>query len=72
MKPEKKVSVELSEDAKGVMESLKKAGKTDLNSFKESTGLSNKKWDKAIKELTKNGLAKVQKTDDSLTVEFVG
>jgi lysyl-tRNA synthetase class 2 len=72
MKPEKKVSVELSEDAKGVMESLKKAGKTDLNSFKESTGLSNKKWDMAIKELTKNGLAKVQKTDDSLTVEFVG
>lgn len=72
MKPEKKVSVELSEDAKGVMESLKKAGKTDLSSFKESTGLSNKKWDKAIKELTKNGLAKVQKTDDSLTVEFVG
>jgi lysyl-tRNA synthetase class 2 len=72
MKPEKKVSVELSEDAKGVMESLKKAGKTDLNSFKESTGLSNKKWDKAIKELTKNGLAKVQKTDDALTVEFVG
>ncbi|PWL27433.1 lysine--tRNA ligase [uncultured Roseivirga sp.] len=72
MKPEKKVSVELSEDAKGVIESLKKAGKTDLNSFKESTGLSNKKWDKAIKELTKNGLAKVQKTDDSLTVEFVG
>jgi len=72
MKPEKKVSVELSEDAKGVMESLKKVGKTDLNSFKESTGLSNKKWDKAIKELTKNGLAKVQKTDDSLTVEFVG
>lgn len=72
MKPEKKVSVELSEDAKGVMESLKKAGKKDLNSFKESTGLSNKKWDKAIKELTKNGLAKVQKTDDALTVEFVG
>ncbi|NVK82826.1 MAG: lysine--tRNA ligase [Cytophagia bacterium] len=71
MKPEKKVAVELSEEAKEVMESLKKAGKTDLNSFKESTGLSNKKWDKAIKELTKNGLAKVQKTDDALTVEPV-
>lgn len=72
MKPEKKVAVELSEEAKEVMDSLKKAGKTDLNSFKESTGLSNKKWDKAIKELTKNGLAKVQKIDDALTVEFVG
>lgn len=72
MKPEKKVAVELSEEAKEVMESLKKAGKTDLSSFKESTGLSNKKWDKAIKELTKNGLAKVQKIDDALTVEFVG
>lgn len=71
MKPEKKVSVELSEEAKEVFESLKKAGKTDLNAFKESTGLSNKKWDKAIKELTKNGLAKVQKIDDILTVEPV-
>lgn len=71
MKPEKKVAVELSEEAKEVMDSLKKAGKADLNAFKESTGLSNKKWDKAIKELTKNGIAKVQKTDDSLTVEFV-
>ena len=71
MKPEKKVSVELSEEAKEVFESLKKAGKSDLNAFKESTGLSNKKWDKAIKELTKNGLAKVQKMDDMLTVEPV-
>jgi len=72
MKPEKKVAVELSEEAKEVMDALKKAGKSDLNAFKESTGLSNKKWDKAIKELTKNGIAKVQKTDDALTVEFAG
>lgn len=71
MKPEKKVSVELSEDAKGVLDALKAAGVTDLNVFKESTGLSNKKWDKAIKELTRNGLAKVQKTNDTLTVEPV-
>lgn len=71
MKPEKKVTVELSEEGKAVLEALKKAGKTDLNVFKESTGLSNKKWDKAIKELTRNGLAKVEKTDDALTVEPV-
>ncbi len=32
---------------------------------------SNKKWDKTIKGLTKNNLAKVNKTDDGLFVELV-
>jgi lysyl-tRNA synthetase class 2 len=68
MKPEKK-KVELTEDEKAVMELLKAASPVDLNQLKEQTGLSNKKWDKAIKGLTKNKLAKVEKTEEGLFVE---
>lgn len=70
MKPEKK-KVELTEDEKAVMELLKASSPADLNMLKEQTGLSNKKWDKAIKGLTKNKLAKVEKTGEGLFVELV-
>jgi lysyl-tRNA synthetase class 2 len=70
MKPEKK-KVELTEDEKAVMELLKSASPIDLNQLKEQAGLSNKKWDKAIKGLTKNNLAKVEKTEEGLFVEVV-
>jgi len=33
--------------------------------------LSNKKWDKTLKGLTKHNLAKVNNTDDGLFVEIV-
>jgi lysyl-tRNA synthetase class 2 len=70
MKPENKaVQVELSEEAKAILDDLNKAGKTALGTLKENAGLSNKKWDKAIKELTQNGLAKVEKTDDGLFIQ---
>lgn len=71
MKPEKKVTVELSEEATAVLDLIKKSGKYELEKIKEEAGLSNKKWDKSIKELTRNGLAKVEKTDDGLFVESV-
>tara|TARA_R110002050_G_scaffold273113_1_gene417030 strand:- start:21175 stop:22869 length:1695 start_codon:yes stop_codon:yes gene_type:complete len=70
MRPEKKV-VAVSEEAKAVFEILKKAEKLVLNDLKVQSGLSNKKWDKTIKELTKNNLAKVEKTNDGLFVEMV-
>ena len=70
MRPERK-QVELSEEAKMVFDSLKKAEKLPLDRLKEQSGLSNKKWDKSIKELTKNKLAKVEKTDEGLFVETV-
>ena len=70
MRPEKK-AVELTEEAKLVLESLKKQAKILLVDLKEQSGLSNKKWDKSIKELTKNNLAKVSKTDEGLFVEPV-
>ncbi|UPS90372.1 lysine--tRNA ligase [Bizionia sp. M204] len=70
MRPEKK-QVAISEDAKAVLEILKKSEKLALNDLKEASGLSNKKWDKAIKDLTKNKVAKVEKTEDGLFVEVV-
>jgi lysyl-tRNA synthetase, class II len=70
MRPEKK-KVELTEDEKAVLEHLKAASPVDLNILKESTGLSNKKWDKAIKGLTKNNLAKVEKSDEGLLIELL-
>ena len=70
MKPEKK-AFELTEDEKVVMNILKDNSPVDLNELKEQTGLSNKKWDKAIKGLTKNKLARVEKTDAGLLVALV-
>jgi len=70
MRPEKK-AVAVSEDAKAVFEILRKAEKLKLVDLKVQSGLSNKKWDKTIKELTKNNLAKVEKTDDGLFVNLV-
>jgi lysyl-tRNA synthetase class 2 len=62
---------ELSEDEEVVMSILKDNSPLDLNALKEQAGLSNKKWDKAIKGLTKNKLSKVEKTDAGLFVSLV-
>lgn len=70
MKPEKK-AIALSEEAKGVFELLNKIGRTDLNNLKNQSGLSGKKWDKAIKEITASKLAQVEKTDEGLFVEVI-
>lgn len=69
MRPEKK-QVAVSEEAKMVLELLGKSGNTELSELKNQSGLSGKKWDKAIKELTANKLAKVEKTDDGLFVDL--
>ncbi|UCE92708.1 MAG: lysine--tRNA ligase, partial [Flavobacteriaceae bacterium] len=72
MKPEQKApSVELNEDEKSVLQMLQKAEKIELSDLKTQSGLSNKKWDKTIKGLTKNKLAKVSKNDEGLFVEFL-
>ena len=70
MKPEKKAP-EMTEDEKAVFEILKATSPIDLNALKEQSGLSNKKWDKTIKGLTSNKIAKVVKTDAGLFVELV-
>jgi len=70
MKPEKK-AVELSEEEKLILNLLKEKSPIDLNELKGQTGLSNKKWDTAIKGLRKHNLAKVEKTDAGLFVILV-
>jgi len=70
MRPEKK-QVDMSEEEKTVFNILKKNSPMDLNSLKEQSGLSNKKWDKSIKGLTGHKLAKVIHTENGLLVELV-
>ncbi len=70
MRPEKK-AVPMSDEEKAVFEILKTQSPMTLNDLKTQSGLSNKKWDKTIKGLTKLGVAKVNKTDDGLFVEIV-
>ena len=70
MKPEQKAR-ELSEDEKLLLNLLKDNSPMDLNDLKEQTGLSNKKWDKAIKGLTQHKLARVEKTEEGLFVSLV-
>lgn len=69
MKPEKK-PIELAEEEKTVFELLRKAEKILLEELRGKTGLSNKKWDKAIKGLTSKKLAKVEKVGEELWVEL--
>ena len=67
MRPEKP-AVELSEDETAVLKILKDADMMMLPDLKEKAGLSNKKWDKAIKGLTSKKQAHVTKTDNGLEV----
>ena len=72
MRPEKQApSVELTEDEKKVLAILSKAEKIELTELKSQSGLSNKKWDKTIKGLTKNKLASVSKSEEGLFVEIL-
>jgi len=72
MRPERKVvQVELNEEEKAVLAILQKVEKLSLEDLKAQSGLSNKKWDKTIKHLTSNKLAKVEKTEEGLFVEVV-
>ncbi|WP_053992094.1 lysine--tRNA ligase [Mangrovimonas sp. TPBH4] len=70
MKPERK-GPEMNEEEKALFELLKAESPIDLNTLKVKSGLSNKKWDKTIKGLTKHGVAKVNKTEEGLFVEAV-
>ena len=69
MRPEKK-AVELTEEEKCIFDLLKKSNPIALDSLKEQAGLSNKKWDKALKGLAKKGVSKVEKKDDGLWVKL--
>lgn len=65
MRPEQK-PIELNEEEKAVFELVKNAGSAELNTIKAEAGLSNKKWDVAVKSLTKRGLVTVKKEGETL------
>ncbi len=71
MRPENKAKAELNEHEKAIISIVEKEKKIDLENLKKQTDLSNKKWDKSIKNLTKNKFLKVVKTSEGLFVEGV-
>ena len=72
MRPEKKASktVELNDEEKLVYDIVQKENEIELVKLKEQTGLSNKKWDKTIKSLSKHELVEVYKNNDILLVKL--
>lgn len=71
MRPEKK-AVQLTDDEKLISEMLKATKSLALDILKAQTGLSGKKWDTAMKGLSKHGLVKVIVEGDNKTVELIG
>ena len=72
MKPERAApAINLNDEEKAVLALIQKAEKIELNELKSQSGLSNKKWDKTIKGLTKYKIAKVDKTDEGLFVAVI-
>jgi lysyl-tRNA synthetase class 2 len=70
MRPEKK-ALALSEEEKAIIELLQQRdGSADLAELKAASGLSGKKWDASMKNLSKLGAVSVEKTDDGLTVRL--
>lgn len=63
MKPIKK-EPDISEDAKVIFNRLKNIEQILLADFKSEFDLSNKKWDKILKELRENDLIDIFKSDD--------
>ena len=72
MRPEKKqVQIELLEEEKLIIDYLKSNdNKMDLGVLKVKSDLSGKKWDAAMKGLSKHGLIKVSLVGDSKIVEL--
>ena len=71
MKPLKITGLELNEEEKSVFSIVEKEGSIELSVLKTRLELSNKKWDKTLKALTKNKLTKVVKNDNELFVELL-
>lgn len=72
MKPEKVApQFELDEDEKLLLEILNSQEEPmNLADVKAKSQLSGKKWDKATKNLTKNNLIKVEKTEDQVLMKL--
>ncbi len=73
MRPEVRAgqAINLNEDEKTILNILNKENRMSLNDLKTQSGLSNKKWDKTMKSLTKNKLASVTKSEEGLVVSVL-
>jgi len=73
MRPEKsKPQIELSDEEKSILEILSKSEEPLLLSdVKAQSDLSNKKWDKSTKNLTKNKVIEISKTEDGLWMKLL-
>jgi len=69
MKPKKK-EIDLNENEKKIINSLKIKNRIELKILKQKSKLSNNKWDKCIKNLTKKELIKVIKNNGDLYVQL--
>ena len=70
MKLEQK-TVELTEEEKTVLQHIKETQPAVLTAIKEKAGLSNKKWDKAIKGLGQKKVVQVVKNEEGLFIEVL-
>jgi lysyl-tRNA synthetase class 2 len=70
MKPERQ-AVALSDEEKLVVEILKKSDSNELAVVKTAVGLSNKKWDSAVKGLAQKKLIQVMKNETGLFIEML-
>ncbi|MDO1512135.1 lysine--tRNA ligase [Maribacter confluentis] len=70
MRPEKK-PLQLSDNEKVIFDILKSEKKIELDALKNKADLSNKAWDKGVKGITKQQLAKIYKEGDVLFVELI-
>ena len=68
MKPLKDEPV-ISDEAKIILDSLKKNGECELNLFKSEFDFSNKKWDKITKELRGKDLIIIYKSNEDLFIK---
>ncbi|MBC7438361.1 MAG: lysine--tRNA ligase, partial [Flavobacterium sp.] len=73
MRPEKKqIVVELNDDEKLIINLLKASdNKMDLGILKIKSDLSGKKWDAAMKGLSKHGLTKVALVENDIKTVFL-
>ena len=69
MKPEQ-AAVALNDEEQLVLNNLKQQSPIALSQLKDQVGLSNKKWDKAIKGLTTKKIAQVNKDERGLWVQL--
>jgi lysyl-tRNA synthetase, class II len=71
MRPEAK-SIGLNDEAKAIIALLKPHQSMELGALKTLANLSGKKWDAAMKDLSKHGLTAIKVVEDIKTVELKG